>query len=253
MDARLTMDGLDAGMARTLIHLTPSRAPEERLPFTIRAATTSEQLCKAVAIRHRAYGRHVPALAEQLRSPEPLDQASGCTVLLAESKLDGEPLGTLRIQTNRYRPLALEASAALPRALAGRSLAEATRLGVSSGRVGHVVKTMLFKAFYLYCVKAGVEWMVIGARPPLDRMYESLLFSDLYPGRGLIPLKHAGDIPHRILGFEVDTADERWRAARHPMYDLFVNTRHPDVDVEGAAPSFQSADLELRLPAALVA
>lgn len=97
-----------------------SRAPatghaEERLPFTIRLVRDPADLRKAIAIRHAAYARHVPALAETLRAPEHSDAQDGVVVLLAESKLDGSPLGTMRIQTNQYRPLALEQSVDLPR------------------------------------------------------------------------------------------------------------------------------------------
>jgi hypothetical protein len=240
MDARLMMESSDTGLPQTLMRLPEFKQREERLPFTVRAATTVEQLGKAVQIRHRAYGRHVPMLAEQLRLPEAMDMASGCVVLLAESKLDGEPLGTLRIQTNRCSPLALESSARLPRGFEGCSLAEAARLGVAQGRVGHVVRTALFKAFFLYCVKARVEWMVITARAPLERIYEALLFSDVFPGEPAKPIKHVGNLPHRILSFEVDTAEERWSAARHPLYDFVFKTRHPDIDV-GAAEDVRMA------------
>lgn len=230
MNARVTIGELGAGLPANLF--TPALARyEERLPFTVRVATSEQQLSKAVALRHRAYGRHVPALGELLRQPEAKDSEPGCVVLVAESKLDGEPVGTMRIQTNRFAPLAIEASVPLPASFAGCSLAEATRLGVTVGRVGRVVKTMLFKALYLYCVEQGIEWMVIGARAPLDRMYEGLLFTDVFPGQPYFPLQHASNIPHRILALEIDTADARWRAARHPMYDLYINTRHPDIDI----------------------
>ena len=232
MDARLTMETLGAGMPAEFV--VPARMADrvERLPFTIRAVSDHERLQKAVSVRYRAYGRHVPGLAELLRAPEPNDTAAGCVVLLAESRLDGEPLGTMRIQTNRFRPLAIEASATLPAHLAGCTLAEATRLAVTQERTGRLVKTMLFKAFWMYCAEEGIDWMVIGARSPLDRMYAGLLFSDLFPGEPPVALKHAGDLPHRILGFEVDTAEERWQAARHPLFDLFVHTRHPDISVD---------------------
>lgn len=230
MNARVTIQDLGVDLSAKMS--LPSLAlTEERLPFTVRLATSEHQLRKAVSVRHQAYGRHLPALGELLRQQEAKDSEPGCVVLVAESKLDGEPVGTMRIQTNRYRPLAIEDSIALPESLAGCALAEATRLGVALGRVGRVVKTMLFKALYLYCVEQGIDWLVIGARPPLDRMYEGLLFTDVFPGQGYVPLKHAGNIPHRILALEIDTADARWRAARHPMYDLYVNTRHPDIDI----------------------
>jgi hypothetical protein len=205
----------------------------QRLPFHVRIARGERELGQAVEIRHAAYARHVPALAELLRAPEPVDREAGAVVLLAESKLDGSPLGTMRIETNRHRGLAIEQSVALPAWLRSRTLAEATRLGVCGSRIGRVVKTILFKAFYQYCRRAGVDWMVIGAREPLDRQYEALLFRDVFPGRGFVPLAHAGSIPHRILGFEMEGAEARWRQAAHPLYGLFCRTHHPDIDVSG--------------------
>lgn len=211
--------------------LRDETAAVERLPFTVSVARSDAQLRKAVSTRHAAYARHVPALAELLRAPEPCDHDQGSVVLLAESKLDGSPLGTMRIQTNRCIPLAIEQSVELPEWLHGGTLAEATRLGIAEGRVGRLVKTMLFKAYFEYCRQAEVDWMVIGARSPLDRQYRALLFEDVFPSRGFIPLRHAGNIPHRILAFEMETAERRWVAARHPLYHLFCSVRHPDIDV----------------------
>ncbi len=211
-----------------------SLTPRQRLPFTIRIARSERQLAGAVQIRHAAYARHVPALAERLSEPEPMDRDAGAAVLLAESRLDGTPLGTMRIETNRGRPLAIEQSVALPAWLRRHTLAEATRLGVCTGHIGHMVKVMLFKAFYRFCRETGIEWMVIGARSPLDRQYEALLFRDVFPGRGFVPLAHAAGLPHRILGFELETAEARWQKARHPLYGLFCRTEHPDIDLRSA-------------------
>ena len=204
---------------------------DERLPFTIRVVQSEKDLHKAVHIRHAAYMRHVPGLAQSLVSAEDMDYEPGVVVLIAESRLDGSPLGTMRIQTNTYRPLTLEKSVSLPVDLANSSLAEATRLGITNERVGRMVKTALFKAFFLYCQQQGVEWMVIAGRSPVDRMYDRMLFSDVYPDMGYIPLAHAGNIPHRVMSFEVGTARERWQAADHPLFNFVFMTRHPDIDV----------------------
>lgn len=221
---------------------------QQRLPFTIRIARGADELQRAVHIRHAAYARHVPALARLLSAPEPGDRDAGAVVLLAESRLDGEPLGTMRIQTNRHHALAIEQSVALPAWLRHRQLAEATRLGVCASRIGRVVKTLLFKAFYLYCRRTSVDWMVIGARSPLDRQYESLLFRDVFPGRGFVPLAHAGNIPHRVLAFEMATADARWRQAEHSLYGLFCRTHHPDIDVRVTGEAGEVRAQPARLP-----
>ena len=218
------------------------RMAEERLPFTVKVVRSEEALDKAVAIRQAAYARHVPDFAATLGSPEANDHDKGSVVLLAESKLDGSPLGTMRIQTNRFKDLSIEQSVDLPAWLENRSMAEATRLGVGLGKTGRVVKTVLFKALYLYCVEAGIEWMVIGARSPLDRQYEALLFQDLFPGQ-FIPLRHANNMPHRVLGFEVGTANERWAEANHPLYKFMVQTHHPDLDLDDADFSVRNVPL----------
>ena len=212
----------------------------ERLPFTVLIARSDEQLDKAVTVRHAAYARHVPAFADGLKSPEPCDYEDGTVVLLAESKLDGSPLGTMRIQTNRYRPLAIEQSVDLPDWLQGSSLAGASRLGVGLGRMGRVVKTVLFKAYFRYCEQVGIDWMVIGARTPLDRQYEALLFRDVYPEQGFIPFRHASNIPHRVLAFDVETAEARWRAAHHPLFDFVFRTHHPDIDLAPETPFYKA-------------
>lgn len=224
--------------ARPLMEAAPAH---ERLPFTVRVARDEEGLGKAVRLRHAAYARHVPDFAERLRAPESCDREAGVVLLLAESRLDGSALGTMRIQTNGYRPLAIEQSIELPENLRGARLAGATRLGVSLGRVGRVVKLMLFKAFYLYCLQERIDWIVIAARAPLDRHYSALLFEDLLEGGGFIPLRHACDIPHRVMGLHVPSAQRRWSEARHPMLELFCRTWHPDIDVSAADLGYRDA------------
>lgn len=207
---------------------------EEQLPFTVRLVRNDEDLQKAVQIRHSAYARHMPAVAETLKTPEKLDTADDVVVLLAESKLDGSPLGTARIQTNKLRPLGLEESVQLPDWLAGQTLAHISRLGIVQGHTGRLVKYMLFKGLFLYWEQNGIDWAVVAARPPLDRMYLQLLFEDMFPGQGFTPLPQMNNVPHRVMAFEVGTARERWTRANHPLTDFMCHTSHPDLDVSQA-------------------
>ena len=221
------------------------RMEEERLPFTVKVVRGDNALEKAVRIRQAAYARHVPEFAAKLGAPEANDHDQGSVVLLAESKMDGSPLGTMRIQTNRFRDIAIARSVELPAWLKNHSMAEATRLGVELGRTGRVVKTTLFKAYYLYCVEASIDWMVIAARSPLDRQYEALLFQDLYPGQ-FIALRHANNMPHRVLALEVKSVEPSWREANHALYNFFFNTYHPDLDLSDA--DFGAYSLPNRTP-----
>lgn len=227
----------DAGTPLSKTAAAPLR--EQRLPFTIRIVDDEQALQKAVGIRHAAYNRHLPELARKLLQFEPADLAQDTIILLAESKLDGSSLGTMRIQTNHDQPLVLEQSVALPVWLQGRRLAEATRLGVTPGQIGKMVKTLLFKAYFLYCVENGIDWMVITARSPLDRQYDALLFQDVFSGGQFIPMQHVGMLPHRVMAFEVATARARWSAAAHPLFSLMFEIHHADLMLE-QPPNFPS-------------
>jgi len=202
----------------------------ERLPFTIRIADDEESLLKAVEMRRAAYGRHLPEFAETM-SIESSDRATDTAVLLAESRLDGRALGTMRIQTNVDRPLAVEQSVCLPEWLANVRLAEATRLGVAGGTIGRMAKVALCKALFAYCAHQEVDWMVITARSPLDREYEAMLFSDVFGKNEFLPMSHVGGMPHRVLAKPVAVAQQRWAQVKHPLYKFVFETDHPDIDV----------------------
>lgn len=213
---------------------TPAMA-EELLPFTVRLVGNEEDLYKAVRVRHATYARLTPELADKLKYPEAADTESGVVVLLAESKQDGTPLGSVRIQSNQFRPLHLEQSVALPGWLKALRLVEASRFGVTELPHGSLVETVMFKACYQYCKMTQVAWMVIAGRTPIDAQYEHLMFEDVFPDLGFIPLLHAGNLPHRIMSLSVATAYDRWEAAKHPLFDFHFRTHHPDIDLTGPA------------------
>jgi len=214
----------------------------EALPFTIKIASNVADLDKAVEMRRSAYHRHLPEFAETM-GVEPLDAAPGTVVLLAQSRLDGGPLGTMRVQTNAFGPLAVEQSVELPQWLRESRLAEATRLGVARGAIGRMVKVALCKAYFLYCAQNGIDWMIITARSPLDREYEAMLFSDVYGQGEFIPMSHVGGLPHRVMAKPVALVRQRWAKVNHPFYGFFFETEHPDIDV-GVASKREDARLD---------
>ena len=204
--------------------------PEEYLPFTVRQVGNQNDLDRAIRLRHLAYSRHLPEFAEALKEPEADDRADDAIILLAESKLDGSPIGTVRIQTNLYAPLNVEHSIALPDWLAGKSIAEVRRLAVAPGSAGRLVKMVLLKAVYLYCRDNHLDWILVAARPPLDRTYEQLTLRDILDGRTFIPLPRDNNVPHRVLGAPIADLPTRFAEVKHPLYSFFCITHHPDID-----------------------
>lgn len=213
----------------------PFASAVEWLPFTIRQAASASDLEKAVQIRHQAYARHLPLVAETLKCPEHDDTEDGVVLLIAESKVDGSPLGTVRIQTNRINPLNLEQFVSLPDWLNGKTIAEVRRLAVAHGTPGRLVRMVLLKAVYQYCAHNDIEWILVGARPPLDRMYEQLTLADVLAGKTFLPKQN--NIPHRVLGLETRAFHDRLLATNNPLLSFFFYKDHPDIQRSCLEPS----------------
>ena len=202
-----------------------------QLPFSVRIVRTEEHLSKAVEIRAAAYGRHFPDIGERFRSPEDADRAPFSLVLLAESKQDGEALGTLRIETNSKGPLIVETLLPPESQYAGRTIAFVTRLGVKQCADANLIKLTLFKALHRYCLACQIDWIIVIARPPMDRQYLRLGFSDVYQGGELIPIQWADNVPMRLLALEAIRCEREWRRVKHPLYKFMFIDYAPDITI----------------------
>lgn len=199
------------------------------LSFTLHPVRTEQDLLDACEVRSEAYGRHQPDWRESFAQPETIDRRSGTTVLLCRDKLSGQAVATARLQTSAAGPLQIEGSLMLPAPLSQQPRAEITRLSVLPG-VDMTARLALFKASYLLGLSQGVRWLVIGARKPaLIRIYQRLGFDDVLGADRLVPLAHAGGLPHRILSFDLQGARAAWQHQQHPLLDFMVGTEHPDI------------------------
>lgn len=202
----------------------------ELWPFIVKIVSTEQELAKAVKLRHDAYARHAPEMAAKLAEPEESDRRD--IVLLAESKFDGTALGTMRIYTNLDTPLPIESVIEMPFEMRGKRLAGASRLAIKGNGGSRLVRDALLKSFVLICEQMQIDFAVISARVPVDRMYEKLDFKDIRAQDELIPLPYAANLPHRVLTSEFKTFYSRWTNMSHPLCDFFWNTSHPDIRVE---------------------
>jgi hypothetical protein len=204
------------------------------LPFVMKLVRTEAQLQKVCELRSVAYGHHLPHLAEHLKRPDSLDRAPGTAIFLAEDKITGEAIGTTRLQSNTHQPLLLEGSVDIPAALKKNTLAEITRFSIRPGYKQLSTRQALIKACYLYCAAMQLPVILIGARSPLDRIYEALGYVDVFEPGQTFALDHAGGIEHRVLKFDVYGAERNWFARQHPLYGFMFNTYHPDIQVFSA-------------------
>jgi hypothetical protein len=207
------------------------RLTSSTFPFAVRIVRNEEQLVRAVNIRAEAYERHWPNLYGQLKSPEAQDRDPNSLIFLAESKSNGQPVGTMRVDTNLTSELPLGSSVELPPELKGQTIAYVTRLGVKQGATGSVVKLALFKSLHRYCLAKQLSWMLVGVRPPGDRDYVRLGFTDINKGGALLPIGSSGGVPVRLMAFEVISAERRWKESDNPLYKFMFLDFHPDIEI----------------------
>ncbi len=203
----------------------------QSLPFRVRLASDERDLRRAIAVRMQAYGRHVPGMEEVLSAPESDDFRSDAVLMLAESKSDGQVLGSMRLLTNIQHPLHLEEELDLPRQFHGRKLLEAWRLTVRPGEAARQVSTALYKALYEVSFHAGIDHVLVVARNPVDRLYRAMQFKDALEGKK-IALSNTLFLPHGLYYLPVKEADALWRAAECPMYPFMAQTHHPDIEID---------------------
>lgn len=206
------------------------------LTFTLHIVQTDADLLNACQVRSEAYGRHQPDWRESFAQPEPVDRRAGTTVLLCRDKASGQAVATARVQSSLAGPLQIESSVLLPGPVGQQPRAEITRLSALPG-ADITARLALFKASYELSLAQGLRWLVIGARKPaLIRIYQRLGFVDLVGRDRMVPLAHAGHLPHRILAFDLQAARAVWQAEGHPLLDFMVHTQHPDIVLSAPAP-----------------
>jgi hypothetical protein len=216
--------------------------------FAVRLASCEQDLRDACAVRAFAYSHHDAELGPKFGEVEPLDRAEGTVVLVCRDQATGQCVGTARIQVSGYGPLTIESSLSLPEWLRSRLRAQISRLAVVQG-ASNLVKLLLMKASYQYCLAMQVRWMVIGARSAaLIRNYRSLGFKDVFEDGQWVPLASGGGLPHQILALDVEGAKEAWQATKNRLLGFMTETAHPDVQVVAA-----NDETSVSRPAALVA
>ncbi len=206
-------------------------AQTQALPFRVRIASSEEDIYRAVAVRTQAYGRHVPGMELVLKDPEPDDYREDAVLLIAESKDDGQVLGSLRAITNARQPLHLEHEIELPVLFRGHHLLEAWRLTVLNSEPARLVAPALYKSLFELSVRSGIDYVLVAARPPVDRIYRSMQFKDALDGKKMA-LSNTLNMPHGLYYIPVREAGTLWRDAKWPLYPFMALTRHPDIEID---------------------
>jgi hypothetical protein len=207
----------------------PGHIPSTNL--RVRIVRTAAQLQRVVAVRMEAYSSRLPELAEQVSAPEDLDYSHGAIVLLAEDCNTGRAYGTLRLNTGRDM-LAMMDDIQLPREIVEGEVAYISRMAaVGNAKQKSAVRRLIEKAMFQLCAAKQLRTVLILAVVPRERLFYHWGFSDVFPDEMPRHPQFLNKIAVRALQCETYTIERTWREKKHPLYDYFFRTFHPEIEV----------------------
>lgn len=207
----------------------PLDADTHPLDFTVRLARTEDRILQAVKIREAGFDRHHPW--HFIDKADRRDRQFGSVVFVTLSKGSEEPLGSLRIETNRQRQLSIESEIKLPSKYHGLHCAHVSRLSTVPGGGGRQCRNALFKALYLYSVATEIRYLFVLALPPIERLYYRIGFQEVFKnGNRLLPQQYR-DLNLHLLSVQVDQLRLRLKSRSPELYQFIFLQRHPDIRI----------------------
>lgn len=151
-------------------------------------------------------------------------------VLIAENKIDGSVVGSMRLQPNFFRPLRVEGEVPLPAIYEGARLVETTRLGVAAGRAGMLVMFAIIKAAFEICHACDVDFGIALGRVSMRPVLLGMQYEDVF-GRA-IPISYGQGVPHWIFAIPICEVESRLKTRGHPMFGFMAETEHTDISID---------------------
>ena len=208
----------------------PLTADTQHLDFTVHLARTESRILQAIKIRQDGFRNHQAWLP--IDTSDRRDRQKGSVVFVAIKKGTLEPLGSLRIETNRLRSLALEGEVKLPAKHGGLHLAHVSRLSTVRGSEGRQCRNALFKALYLYSIATEIRYFFVLAVPPAEKLYFRIGFKPVFrSGDHKLPQhKYQGKDVH-LLSVKVDQLPRRMKILSPELHEFVCLKRHPDIRI----------------------
>lgn len=186
--------------------------------LTIELVTDGAVLDEVVALRERVYSRHERPL--QIR-PEALDTAPRTAVLVVRDEA-AELFATMRVTFSDDGGQAWRDRYRIPPSYQQSRIASFERLAIDRGGATAIrAKQLLFKAAYLLTIGSGVQWIIISTVHPLNRLFESLGFTNLFGQGATVQLDWFG-MPQHVLAMPTDGLALPLLRANRKWYDLIV-------------------------------
>jgi hypothetical protein len=202
----------------------------QELPFSVVLARRDETSSRLFATRLRSYGRHNDPLqqSEHFRKQLIEDDA---VLISAECKVSGECFGSVRIESNTIKRFYFEEEITTPDLQAGSPAICVSRLNVTNGRMGSLVRGAICKALYLYAHAMQCQFIYAFVDKPRSRLYSRLAFQPAIEGNPDLHLESHNGLPFQLYHSDVSIAMSYLPQVDPLMFDFFFNTFHPDIKI----------------------
>jgi hypothetical protein len=189
---------------------------------------TEIELQKVFNIRWLGYKKYFKQKDDVI---DQFDFSPHATILMATDE-HRQPIGTIRILDRRYGKIEIDDFLNVNKLLSKEEhpCAEATRFCIPNNANSKLIKLILWKSFYLYCLYHKINTILIAVRPSAARSYRHLLFEDI-GDKGVFNHSVLGNIQHYTYKLNVPTAEEKFRSYKHPLYEFFCVQQHSSIKI----------------------
>jgi hypothetical protein len=202
----------------------------QNLPFNIVTARDGGTSSRLMATRVRAYGRHAHPIQNSEHFHKTL-KADTALLLSAECKMSGECLGSIRIESNVNRRFYFEDEITTPDLENKIVSVCASRLSVTQGQIGRLVKEILCKSLYLYSHALQCKYVYAFVDRPRFRLYTSLGFVPAFAENPTLSLRCHDQLPLQLVRSEVNLFELTLARLNPRLKDLCFSTFHPDIKI----------------------
>jgi hypothetical protein len=200
------------------------------LPFSVLMARDRGTSARLLATRQRAFERHDHPVKTSTHFINQLKQDSGI-LISAESKLSGECLGSIRIDSNFTERFYFENEVTTSDLEERSPSICASRLSVTKGPEGGLARMALCKALYLYSHAMQAKYVYCFVDQTRFRLYRNLGFEAVFDGNPNLILECHNGIPTKLIRSEVNSLEIKLAELSPIMKAFFFEMHHPDIRI----------------------
>jgi hypothetical protein len=202
----------------------------QQLPFSVVISRDGGTTARLLATRIRAFDRHDHPVKQSHHFQLQLKSDSG-VLITAESKLSGECLGSVRVETNLISPFYFENEISTTDLQENIPSICASRLSVTNATGAALVRLALSKALYLYCHAMQARYVYAFVDSARFRLYRNLGFESVFEGNPDLHLNCHNGVSAKLVRSDVNRLEKNLALSSDSLREFFYDVHHSDIKI----------------------